>query len=141
MSREEFEAFTNSIIQKPFVLEPYKEFIVQRLSQYPDTSAAQMHDWLKENYPKFPELSPKTVYNYVMKLRGDYSIPKMTIKERQYKALPLTPPGMSAQVDFGQKKLRTSNGTHSMKHYQKINASVLLENDKIRVHLHSYVLI
>ena len=60
MSREEFEAFTNSIIQKPFVLEPYKEFIVQRLSLYPDTSAAQMHDWLNENYPKFPELSPKT---------------------------------------------------------------------------------
>ena len=45
-----------------------------------------------------------------MKLRGDYSIPKMTIKERQYKALQLTPPGMYAQVDFGQKKLRTSNG-------------------------------
>lgn len=30
MSREEFEEFTNSIIQKPFVLEPYKEFIIQR---------------------------------------------------------------------------------------------------------------
>ena len=41
MSREEFEAFTNSIIQKPFVLEPYKEFIVQRLSQYTDASAAR----------------------------------------------------------------------------------------------------
>ena len=41
MSREDFEDFTNSIIQKPFVLEPYKEFIVQRLSQYPDTSAAR----------------------------------------------------------------------------------------------------
>ena len=98
-------------IQKPFLLEPFKEFIEQCLSQYPDTSAAQMHDWLKENYTKFPELSPKTVYNYVMMLRGDYSIPKMTIKERQYKALPLTHPGMYAQVDFGQKKLRTSNGT------------------------------
>lgn len=110
MSHEEFEAFTDSIIQKPFVLEPYKEFIVQRLSLYPDTSAAQMHDWLKENYPKLPALSPKTVYNYVMKLRSDYSIPKVTIKERQYKALPLTPPGVYAQVDFGQKKLRTSNG-------------------------------
>ena len=77
-----------------------------------------MHDWLKENYPKFPELSLKTVYNYVMKLRGDDSIPKMTIKERQYKALPLTLPVMYAQVDFGQKKLRSSNGTHSMKHYR-----------------------
>ena len=69
-----------------------------------------MHDWLKENYPKLPDLSPKTVYNYVMKLRSDYSIPKVTIKERQYKALPQTPPGVYAQVDFGQKKLRTSNG-------------------------------
>ena len=76
MSREEFEAFTNSIIQKPFVLEPYKEFIVQRLSLYPDTSAAQMHDRLKENYPKLPALSPKTIYNYVMKLRSDYIAPE-----------------------------------------------------------------
>ena len=41
MSREDFEDFTNSIIQKPFVLEPYKEFIVQHLSQYQDTSAAR----------------------------------------------------------------------------------------------------
>jgi len=71
----------------PYTPEPYKEFIVQRLSLYPYTSAAQMHDWLKENYPKRPALSPKTVYNYVMKLRSDYSIPKVTIRERQYKAL------------------------------------------------------
>lgn len=59
MSREEFEDFTNSIIQKPFVLEPYKEFIVQRLSLYPDTSAAQMHDWLKGTIPNFRSCLPR----------------------------------------------------------------------------------
>lgn len=34
MSREEFEKFSDKIIQKPFSHEPYKEFIVQRLSQW-----------------------------------------------------------------------------------------------------------
>lgn len=117
MSREEFEKFSDNITNKPFCLEPYKEFIVQRLSQFPDTPAAQMHDWLKEHYPDFPHLSPKTVYNYVMKLRSDYSIPKTTAKERQYKALPLTPPGMYAQVDFGHKKLRSSDGKMHTVHF------------------------
>ena len=125
MSREEFEKFSDNITNKPFSLEPYKEFIVQRLSQFPGTPAAQMHDWLKEHYPDFPHLSPKTVYNYVMKLRSDYSIPKTTAKERQYKALPLTPPGMYAQVDFGHKKLRSSDGKMHTVHFMVTERSQL----------------
>ena len=33
----------NSIVQKPFVHEPYNEFIVKLLSLFPETSAAHMH--------------------------------------------------------------------------------------------------
>lgn len=117
MSPEEFEKFSDRINQKPYSLEPYKEFIVKKLSKFSDTTTAQMHDWLKEYYPDFPQLSPKTVYNYVMKIRSDYSIPKVTAKERQFKALPLTPPGMYAQVDFGHKKLRTSSGKMHTVHF------------------------
>lgn len=63
MDRAEFEKFSESITNKPFILDPYKDFIVQRLGQFQDTPAAQMHDWLKECHPDFPDVSPKTVYN------------------------------------------------------------------------------
>ena len=37
---------------------------------------------------------------------------------------------MYAQVDFGQKKLRTCNGTHSMKHYLLKRKYAHIENIK-----------
>ncbi|MGI6313938.1 MAG: IS21 family transposase [Candidatus Cryptobacteroides sp.] len=117
MDRSEFEAFSESITRKPFILEPYKDFIVHRLGLYQDTPAAQMHDWLKEHYPDFPDVSPKTVYNYVMKLRSEYNLPKVTATERAYQALPQTPPGAYAQVDFGRKKLRSSDGAMHTVHF------------------------
>lgn len=117
MDRSEFEAFSESITNKPFILEPYKDFIVARLSLFQDTPAAQMHDWLKEHYPDFPDVSPRTVYNYVMKLRSEYNLPKIAVNERIYKALPLDPPGQYAQVDFGHKKMRSSDGKMHTMHF------------------------
>ena len=117
MDRAEFEAFSENITNKPFILEPYRDFIVQRLSQFQDTPAAQMHDWLKECHPDFPKVSPRTVYNYVMKIRSEYNLPKVTENERVYQALPQTPPGMYAQVDFGHKKLRSSDGKMHTVHF------------------------
>lgn len=117
MTRDEFETFSNKVANKPHLLALYKSFIVERLTKYPDTPAAQMHDWLKEHYPEFPKVSPKTVYNYVMKLRSDYNLPKVSEPNRQYRALPLTPPGEYAQVDFGHKKLRCGNGAMQTVHF------------------------
>ena len=79
MTRDEFETFSNKVVNKPHLLALYKSFIVERLTKYPDTPAAQMHDWLKEHYPDFPKVSPKTVYNYVMKLRSDYNCNKQIL--------------------------------------------------------------
>ena len=62
MDRAEFEAFSEKITNKPFLLEPYRDFIVQRLSQFQDTPAAQMHDWLCE-LPLFVAF-PKSVAFY-----------------------------------------------------------------------------
>lgn len=87
MTREEFERYSDNITNKPYSLERYKEFIVNRLTQYPETPAAQMHDWLKEHHPDFPDVSPKTVYNFVMKLRSEYGIPKETAIEASSKQL------------------------------------------------------
>ena len=69
-----------------------------------------MHDKLKEQFPSFPKVDPKTVYNFVMMIRNENGIPKVSCSERQYSAVPDLPPGEQAQVDFGEKKLRTSTG-------------------------------
>lgn len=111
MDQREFEQFSDTVINRGHILDPYRDFIIGRLSQYQETPAAQMHDWLKENYSDFPKVSPKTVYNYVMKIRQEYGLPKISESERQYSALPETAPGEYAQVDFGQTKLRKSDGT------------------------------
>ena len=47
-----------------------------RLREAPAASAAQVHDWLKEYYPNFPKVSPKTIYNFVMSLSQKYCISK-----------------------------------------------------------------
>ena len=61
MSREEYESYIGNIGNKPFSLESYKAFVVKRLGLFPETSSAQMHDWLKEEYPDFPLITPRTV--------------------------------------------------------------------------------
>ncbi len=111
MDQTEFERYSGNITNKTFMLECYTPFIVDRLQRFQDTPAAQMHDWLKENFPDFPKVAPRTVFNYVMKVRQDYNLPKLTMNERQYQSLPETPPGKYAQVDFGQSPLRCGDGT------------------------------
>ena len=57
MSLEEYERYAEGFGQKPRKLEEYKEFIADKLRMYPDTSAAQMHDWLKEAHPFTSEMA------------------------------------------------------------------------------------
>ncbi len=110
MDPNEFQQYSESLNCRGYLLEPYKGFIVERLKLFQDTPAAQMHDWLKEHYPFFPIVAPKTVYNYVIKLRQEHNLPKTRVNERQYECLPETPPGKYAQVDFGTYKMRQSDG-------------------------------
>lgn len=110
MSEEEFENFMEIKGIKSCFLDPYKDFIKSYLSKYEDTPAAVMHDKLKERFSSFPKVDPKTVYNFVMMIRNEIGIPKVSCSERQYSAVPDLPPGEQAQVDFGEKKLRTSTG-------------------------------
>ena len=112
MDSGEFQKYSESITNRTSTLDPYRNFIVERLNQYQDTPAAQMHDWLKENYPSFPDVSSKTVYNYVMKIRQEFNLPKLkTVGNREYGPLADTPPGKYAQVDFGEYKLRSGDGS------------------------------
>src|SRR5690606_29185987 len=91
------------------LLNPYEDFVRERLDRFPETSTAQMHDWLKELYPEFPDTSPRTVYNFVMYVRQKHSIP-VEKPSRDYFPVPELPYGDQAQIDFGFYNMRLANG-------------------------------
>jgi hypothetical protein len=110
MAEKEYDKFIEKKWAKSRYLDPYRDFIIGYLQKFPDTPAAVMHDKLKEQFSSFPKLDPKTVYNYIMIVRRDHDITKVSASERQYSAVADLPPGAQAQVDFGEKKLRKSTG-------------------------------
>ena len=116
MTPEEFEAFIQKGAAKPKLLDPYQEFIVMRLRDAPAASAAQVHDWLKECYPGFPEVSPKTVYNFVMALRQKYCISMDTVSRGMMMQAELAY-GKQAQIDFGVYNMTTSDGGRKKVHF------------------------
>jgi hypothetical protein len=105
-----YEQYLISCSDKDKILEPYEGFVKSKLDQYKDTSSAQMHDWLKEHFPEFPEVSPKTVFNFIAWVRQKYSIPKMDTS-RICEMVEETPYGLQAQVDFGVYNMRNNRGT------------------------------
>jgi transposase len=107
MNESQYEQFHTEHIEKKRELEPYEEFVKSKLETYQETSAAQMHDWLKEHYPKLPAVTAKTVYNFVMWVRQKHHLPK-TSHPRDYEAVEELPYGQQAQVDFGEYNLRNS---------------------------------
>jgi hypothetical protein len=92
-------------------LDGYREFIIDELKDAPFLSCAQVMDHLKEHFPDMPNVSEKTVYNYVMRIRQDEKLPKDTELPRQSNKLPDCDYGEIAQVDFGQKWMQTTNGS------------------------------
>jgi len=109
MNEGQYEQFHTEHIEKKRELEPYEEFVKSKLETYQETSAAQMHDWLKEHYPKLPAVTAKTVYNFVMWVRQKHHLPKIS-PPRDYEAVEELPYGQQAQVDFGQYNLRNGLG-------------------------------
>lgn len=109
MSEADFDHFMEKQSERKKELFYYEEFIKSRLEKYSDTSAAQMHDWLKEHFTDFPSISPKTVFNFVAWVRIKYHLPKLS-PTRQYEIVEELPYGLQAQVDFGEYNLRTANG-------------------------------
>ena len=51
MTEEDYEKYLLAVEQRDKVLAPYEAFVKDRLSQFQDTSTAQIHDWLKEHHP------------------------------------------------------------------------------------------
>ena len=75
MDEEEYEQFLLRSTSRQKSLDPYEAFVLENLNQYPETSAAQIHDWLKEYFDDLPEVTGRTVYNFVMFVRQKHNIP------------------------------------------------------------------
>ena len=78
----------------------YESIIVGWLTQYPEMTSAQVHDWLREHYQVI--VSDRTVRRFVEKTREKYSIIKTSGNTRQYMAMEDPPMGEQMQVDFGE---------------------------------------
>jgi len=87
----------------------YTDFVHQRLGKYPLTSAAQMHDLLKENFADFPAVNPKTIYNFTIHVRQVFQLSKEGIF-REFMAVEELPYGQQAQVDFGVYNMQNTAG-------------------------------
>ncbi len=83
-------------------LDEYESFVKENLERCPYLSASQIHDWLRERYPDFPEVNAKTVFNFVRHVRIKFDIPKKDAEVRPFSKLPETAPGEYAQADFGE---------------------------------------
>lgn len=109
MSETDYDLFICGQPERKKDLQPCESFVHGKLKLYPDTSAAQMHDWLKEHFSHLGAVSPKTVFNFVAWVRQKYNLPK-TPPARIYEMAPETPYGAQAQVDFGFYNMRDGAG-------------------------------
>ncbi len=103
----DYDKYLEHCYDKTMLLEPYEGFVKSKLELYMDTSGAQMHDWLKEHYPDFPAVSPKTVFNFIAWIRQKYSLAKVD-NNRVCQMVEETPYGLQAQVDFGVYNMRNN---------------------------------
>lgn len=109
MKEADYEDLLISQSERKKDLDAYQDFVKQRLLLYPETSASQIHDWLKEHHSSFPKVNPKTIFNFVHWIRNKYNIPK-AVHKRQHQIVEELAYGKQAQVDFGQYNMRTSTG-------------------------------
>ncbi len=116
MSEADFEAYLAKQYSRSKVLAPYEEFVKNKLTQFEDTSAAQMFDWLKEHHPDLPHVSVRTAYNFVMYVRQKHNIPVVKA-DRTYFPVEELPYGDQAQIDFGQYNMRTPDNRRKKVHF------------------------
>lgn len=88
-------------------LDPYQDWIVNWLREYPNLSGAQVYDWLLEHFPKI-NVGESTVRRYVNEMREIYQIEKIDAP-REYEAVDEQPPSKQMQVDWGQTIQKNNN--------------------------------
>ncbi len=110
MSPEEYDALTNKHRErKP---DRFKSIIVGWLKDFPDMTAAQIYDWLKERSPSEQlDFQKRSFQDYVNSIRKEYDIKKPETS-RQYEASEERAPGEQGQVDMGEISVLTPSGRH-----------------------------
>ncbi|WP_445505875.1 IS21 family transposase, partial [Niallia sp. 03091] len=147
-SPEEMAEWTASTMTRSKKLDKHKDLILYWLREYPDLTAAQVQDWLKEKFPEF-KVGESTVRSYVRGLREDYEIPKET-SSRDYQAIPDPPMGEQIQVDFGFKTVKNQYGkpvklmfivfvlAHSRYKYIEYQNRPFTTNDVVAAHRNAF---
>lgn len=72
MTEDEFlesEAYSRHYSCK---LDAYECFVASQLGKYPFLSSSQIHDRLKENFEVLPSVTPRTVFNFVNRIRKSH---------------------------------------------------------------------
>lgn len=89
-------------------LDPFRDWIVNWLKEYPSLSGAQIYDWLQERFPTI-DVGESTVRRYVNEMRELYQIEKKE-ESREYESVSELPPGKQLQVDWGQSIQKNMEG-------------------------------
>jgi len=148
MDFEEVHTYVSELYKKPKKLDPYRDWMLAWLEEYPHLSAAQIRDWLLERYPDL-NIGESTVRLYVKELREIYQIEKKA-HTRQYTAVPEQPMGKQIQVDWGETKQKTVNKSevklyfiafvlaHSRYKYMEWQDRPFTTRDTIRCHENAF---
>lgn len=96
-------------------LSDYSGYVAEVLKGAPYLTSPQILDRLKETYPDLPQVSDKTVYNFVTALRQSLDLPVEKEEIRQMVKLPDPDYGKEAQVDWGEKFMKATTG-----HWKKV---------------------
>lgn len=111
MTHDEFVASATFKRMYVKLLDPYELKVKEWLSLHTDLSSAQIHDWLRERYSNLPDVSAKTVFNFVKYIRAKYAIEKPPLSTpRAYAKLEETDFGEYAQADFGEMSMSREDG-------------------------------
>ncbi|MCJ7446972.1 MAG: IS21 family transposase, partial [Bacteroidales bacterium] len=109
MSEQEYLDFQQLLSVRTKKLAPYESYIKSRIELCLEASSAQVHDWLKEQYPGFPCVSIKSVYNFVLYVRNKHQLLK-TFDTREYSQVEQLPYGQQSQIDFGEYNMTDVDG-------------------------------
>ena len=108
MDEQQFQEWITTPRHLPKKLNQYYSFVKELLSNASYLSAAQVEDRLKETFKDLPNVSSKTVYNFVQSIRKQHSLPKHKERQpRQYEKMLETNYGEESQVDFGSYRMLT----------------------------------
>lgn len=113
MEEEEYGS-RYTTVNRMTALRAYEDKIVGWLEAYPNMTAAQVRDWLREKHEI--DANDRTVRLYVAKLREKTGLTKQAEPKREYEAVEERPKGHQMQLDFGEKTARL----HESRSYKKL---------------------